>query len=158
MLLFAVIMILASASMIRHRPAAASPGQQARPGIRKMLIAAEGLLVGMVTGLVGAGGGFLIIPALVILARIPVKEAVGTSLVIITIKSLGGFALDLTAGFQPDLILLSAVGTAAIAGLFIGNAFSGRIRPEILRPAFGWFILLAGGGILMNQFFSGGAL
>lgn len=101
---------------------------------------AEGLVVGAVTGLVGAGGGFLVVPALVLLGRLPMPAAVGTSLLVIAMKSLAGFAgfLGHTPIAWPTALLVSA---AAVLGSVGGAALAGRIAPRVLRTGFGWFVI-----------------
>jgi len=149
MLLFAVIMIAASYSMIRKAkaPGTESTGPQ---HFNYPLILIEGAVVGMITGLVGAGGGFLIIPALVVLSKLPMKEAVGTSLVIIAAKSLIGF---LGEGSETiiDWPFLGTVSIFAIIGIFIGMSLSRKIDGEKLKPAFGWFVLVMGIFIILRE-------
>ena len=148
LLLFAILMILASVSMIRNRPIPEKEDQIVR--YNYPLIIAEGLLMGTLTGLVGAGGGFLIIPALVLLSRLPMKVAVGTSLVIIGAKSLIGFLGDI-ANYEIDwkfLLLLTAI---AILGIFAGNLLSNRVSSDKLKKGFGWFVLAMGIYILLRE-------
>ncbi len=147
MLLFAVLMLAASVSMIRKRKATDSDGEI---NYNYPMILVEGLGVGVLTGLVGAGGGFLIIPALVLLARLPMKLAVGTSLLIIAAKSLIGFTGDV-ARMSVDWNFLLAFTALAIAGILLGSLFARRIRAEQLKPAFGWFTLAMGGFILLRE-------
>jgi uncharacterized membrane protein YfcA len=106
----------------------------------------------MLTGLVGAGGGFLIIPALVMLSKLPMKQAVGTSLLIIAAKSLIGFTGDL-GNSTMDWTLLLSVTALAIAGIFIGDRLSTKIDGNKLKKGFGWFVLLMGIYILAQQLF-----
>lgn len=150
MVLFAILMLAASISMIRDgKPAtqtANSPQEFNYP-----LILLEGAVVGLLTGLVGAGGGFLIIPALVVLSKLPMKQAVGTSLLIIAAKSLIGFTGDLMAGKTMDWTLLGSVTLIAIAGIFLGNALSRRIDGGALKKGFGWFVLVMGSYILLKE-------
>ena len=149
MLLFAVIMIAASYSMIR-KVKAKSPEPTGPQKFNYPLIVLEGVIVGLITGLVGAGGGFLIIPALVILSKLPMKEAVGTSLVIIAAKSLIGFL-----GEGSETVInwpfLATVSIFAIIGIFIGMSLSKRIDGEKLKPAFGWFVLVMGIFIILRE-------
>src|SRR5690606_32576530 len=112
------------------------------------------ILVGALTGLVGAGGGFLIIPALVILAKMPMKLAVGTSLFIIAAKSLLGFAGDLQADQAIDWFFLLTFSLASIIGIFIGIQLSKRISGAKLKAAFGWFVLLMGIYIFFKELYS----
>ncbi|MBK8195419.1 MAG: sulfite exporter TauE/SafE family protein [Lewinellaceae bacterium] len=151
MLLFAVLMVAASISMIRDK----RNGDEGKSGEKKYnypLIFAEGIVVGLLTGLVGAGGGFLIIPALVLLAGLPMKEAVGTSLLIIAAKSLLGFLGDI--GHQEiEWRFLLIFSTFAVAGIFVGTALAKRISGEKLKPAFGWFVLVMGIYIIAKEIF-----
>lgn len=114
------------------------------------MILLEGALVGVVTGLVGAGGGFLIIPALVLLSKLPMKEAVGTSLVIIAAKSLIGFFGE-SAETIIDWGLLSSVSAFAVVGIFIGLYLSRKIDGAKLKPFFGWFVLVMGVYIIIKE-------
>lgn len=149
MLLFAILMLAASIGMIRPlRPKESRASSQGKRSY--LLILLEGAIVGTLTGLVGAGGGFLIIPALVLIGSLPMKQAVGTSLVIIAAKSLLGFLgeRDL-AGL--DWSLLLSVTAFAIAGIFIGMKLSQRIDGAKLKPAFGWFVLVMGLYIILRE-------
>ena len=141
LVVFAVLMVLAAGSMIRPR--------QPRPTNQEVefqygLILIEGLVVGGITGLVGAGGGFLIIPALVILANLPMKKAVGTSLIIIAAKSLIGFTGDVHADVPIDWTFLLTFSAIAILGIVAGSLLSTRVEEAKLKPAFGWFVLAMG--------------
>jgi uncharacterized membrane protein YfcA len=115
------------------------------------LILLEGALVGILTGLVGAGGGFLIIPALVLLAKMPMKRAVGTSLFIIAAKSLIGFVGDLQGNEIIDWKLLGGFTFFAVGGIFIGIFLSKRIPAAGLKKGFGWFVLLMGIYIIVKE-------
>ena len=152
MLLFAILMLVASIGMIR--PTTKSPkSPQSALTHRKypyILILIEGLVVGSLTGLVGAGGGFLIIPALVILGRLPMKQAIGTSLVIISAKSLLGF-LDESGLRDLDWGFLLSVTAFAILGIFLGMKLSHRIDGARLKPAFGWFVFVMGIYIILKE-------
>lgn len=145
--IFALLMVLASFRLIRNPREATSDNRK----FRVFLVIVEGTLIGFLTGLVGAGGGFLIIPALVFLTGLPFKTAVGTSLFIIAINSLTGFAGDLlnTTMDWPFLLTISGL---AVAGILIGNYFSRRITAFYLRKAFGWFTLIVGTWILIKEF------
>ena len=116
------------------------------------LILIEGALVGILTGLVGAGGGFLVIPALVFLSKLPMKEAVGISLVIIAAKSLIGFFGEGEATLI-DWQFLFTISAFAIVGIIIGTALSKKIDAEKLKPIFGWFVLIMGIYIIIKDFF-----
>lgn len=149
MVVFAIIMLAASISMIRGRreaeTSAASHHKMNLP-----IIILEGLVVGGVTGFVGAGGGFLIIPALVLLAKLPMKEAVATSLMIITVKSLFGFTGDLGV-IQIDWPFLLTTAVISVAGIFIGNKIGKRIPANNLKKGFGYFVLVMGVFIMTQQ-------
>ena len=146
--LFALLMVLASVSLIRKRKEPTSASQR----FRTFLVIIEGLLIGFLTGLVGAGGGFLIIPALVFLTGLPFKTAVGTSLFIIAINSLIGFLGDLL-NYQIDWSFLLSITSLAVVGILAGNFLSRRILSFYLRKAFGWLTLLMGCWILVKEFF-----
>ena len=108
-------------------------------------------VVGAITGLVGAGGGFLIIPALVLLAKLPMKQAVGTSLIIIAAKSLIGFTGDLKRNKIIDWHFLLVFSAIAVVGIIAGSILSKRIPNEKLKPAFGWFVLAMGVYIISKE-------
>lgn len=151
MLVFAVVMLLASASMTRKRPASTGDSEAQRPSYNYPLIGLEGLFVGALTGFVGAGGGFLIIPALVLLAKLPMKLAVGTSLIIIAAKSLFGFLGDISSGQAIAWTFLLGVTAVAIVGIFVGSYLSKYVPGKKLQPAFGWFVLVMGLYIIARQ-------
>lgn len=138
LLLFAILMFGAAIAMMRD----AGPDERARAVRRPVLMAVEGAVVGALTGLVGAGGGFLIIPALVLLAGIPMKAAVGTSLLLIAAKSLIGFTGDLQAGLQAEWPMLLGFTAAAVAGILIGARHTERIPARALKRGFGIFLIL----------------
>lgn len=151
MVLFAVLMVAASVSMIRDKKKEEEIAAKEKK-YNYPLIFVEGIVVGVLTGLVGAGGGFLIIPALVLLAGLPMKRAVGTSLLIIGAKSLIGFLGDV--GNQPiDWTFLLVFSAFAISGIFIGSMLAKRISGSKLKPAFGWFVLVMGVYILAKEIF-----
>ncbi|HRP89369.1 MAG TPA: sulfite exporter TauE/SafE family protein [Edaphocola sp.] len=152
MVLFAILMIFASYSMIKKSKKQAGDFIQEKQKFNYPLILVEGSIVGVLTGLVGAGGGFLIIPALVVLSKLPMKEAVGTSLVIIAAKSLIGFlGDDFSVAF--DWFFLLKISAFAIVGIFIGMALSKKIDGAKLKPAFGWFVLVMGIYIIIKELF-----
>lgn len=150
MLLFAVLMVAASISMIRGGKSNTHAEDAGPQKFNYPLILLEGTVVGMLTGLVGAGGGFLIIPALVVLSKLPMKQAVGTSLLIIAAKSLIGFTGDLSH-MQMDWRLLLTVSALAIAGIFVGDVLSKKVDGDKLKKGFGWFVLVMGIYIIFQQ-------
>jgi uncharacterized protein len=155
MLLFAAVMILASVSMIRTGNDKDKSDKNVHDPIKYNypMILLEGTVVGLLTGLVGAGGGFLIIPALVLLARMPMKLAVGSSLFIIAAKSLIGFMGDLQGSQEIDWTLLGGFTLFAITGIFMGGWLSKKISGERLKKTFGWFVLVMGIYIIVKEVF-----
>lgn len=142
MVFFAIIMLAASYSMIKNNHSE-DVSEEGEVKFNIPLIAVEGSVVGIITGIVGAGGGFLIIPALVLLAKLPMKLAVGTSLLIIAAKSLIGFLGDL--GNQTiDWNMLLIFSGLSVVGIFIGSALSKKINEKALKKGFGWFVLIMG--------------
>jgi len=150
MVLFAILMVVASYSMIKNGVKENDEPQEQR--FNYPMIIVEGAVVGILTGLVGAGGGFLIIPALVLFSKLPMKMAVGTSLLIIAAKSLIGFTGDLSH-YEMDWKLLLIVTVAAVFGIFIGNAINKKIPGEKLKKWFGWFVLIMGIYIITKELF-----
>lgn len=149
MVFFSLIMMIAAIGMIRSKtniPLQAHQGRYNYP-----MIILEGFVVGILTGLVGAGGGFLIVPALVLFAHLPMKKAVGTSLLIIAAKSLIGFLGDISSGQHIDFIFMGSVSLIAIGGLFIGSYLSKFIQGNSLKTAFGWFVLAMGVYIMLKE-------
>ncbi|MEX1132969.1 MAG: sulfite exporter TauE/SafE family protein [Flavobacteriales bacterium] len=146
LIFFALIMVAAAYTMIRKPKVPLGPNEPADEAIKfnYPLILAEGTVVGMITGIVGAGGGFLIIPALVLLAKLPMKKAVGTSLIIIAAKSLIGFTGDLKGDEFINWGFLGIFSAVAIGGILVGSMLSKHIPNEKLKPAFGWFVLAMG--------------
>jgi uncharacterized protein len=152
--LFAVLMLLAAQSMLKKpRPVEENANGKMVILHNYQLIFVQGLFEGMVTGLVGAGGGFLIITTLVVLAKLPMKKAIGTSLIIIAMKSLMGFKGDLAHTPNIDWHFLLIFSSIAIVGILIGSYYSKKISNDKLKPAFGYFVLIMGIYILTKELF-----
>ena len=154
MVVFALLMLAASITMIRSSKkeeliAAEKINEHRYQAVPLLLL---GLLIGVITGLLGAGGGFLIIPTLVIFLKLPMKTAVGTSLLIIAINSLFGFLFSLKQ-FTYNWTLLLSFTALAIGGLLIGSAFAARIPGSSLKKGFGWFVLIMGIYIIVKEIF-----
>ncbi|HMU45252.1 MAG TPA: sulfite exporter TauE/SafE family protein [Chitinophagaceae bacterium] len=153
MVFFAILMLLSSISMIRNKSGLAEMASKDTKHDHKIVpLILLGLLVGFVTGLLGAGGGFLIIPSLVIFLGLPMKKAIGTSLLIIAINSLLGFLFSLNQFSYNWMIILLFTGLSII-GLFIGNKLSEYISGKSLKKGFGWFVLVMGTYIIIKEFF-----
>ncbi|MFV8226105.1 sulfite exporter TauE/SafE family protein [Christiangramia aquimixticola] len=149
MLFFAIIMVVASISMIREKENGRNT-EVKKVSYNYPLIILEGSLVGLLTGIVGAGGGFLIIPALVILAKLPMKKAVATSLLIIAFKSLIGFIGDVQ-NLEIDWVFLLIFTGISVAGIFLGVYLNNFINGKRLKKGFGWFVLLMGIYIILKE-------
>lgn len=149
MMVFSVLMVFASFSMIKNKKELSR--KKADHLFGKIILVLQGFAVGCVTGFVGVGGGFLIIPALVVLVGMPLKLAVGTSLVIIATNSLFGFVGTLKHPEQVHWQLLLMVSVMAIGGLFVGMRFSKKIPEKTLKKGFGYFVLVMGTLILLDQ-------
>ncbi|MFM9909621.1 MAG: sulfite exporter TauE/SafE family protein [Chitinophagaceae bacterium] len=155
MLVFAVVMVVSAFFMLRSNNKAKELLNEEKDlshHYKLLSLLVPGLIVGLFTGLLGAGGGFLIVPALVLLIRLPMKTAIGTSLLIIAINSLFGFVFSIGHYHFNWSLLLSFTGIAVI-GVFIGSLLSKKIEGAILKMIFGWFVLLMGLFILMNELF-----
>ncbi|TRX38305.1 sulfite exporter TauE/SafE family protein [Flavobacterium restrictum] len=148
MIVFAVLMMAAALSMIRKTNVVITTTKT-----NYAQLALIGFVVGIVTGFLGAGGGFLIIPALLFFANLPMKQAVGTSLLIIFINSSIGFAGDLYLGTPINYSFLLTISGIAFVGMLIGTKLSKKINGDKLKPIFGWFILIMGLYILSKEVF-----
>ncbi len=155
LVVFAILMVATSISMIRSngkdKELEEIPAEPKKHHFGLVLL--EGVGVGMLTGLVGAGGGFLIIPALVLLAGLDMKLAVGTSLFIIAMKSLIGFTGDIQAGMPIEWGFLLLFTSFSVAGIFIGSWLHRFIHGDRLKQGFGWFVLLMGIYMLIKEIF-----
>jgi uncharacterized membrane protein YfcA len=149
--LFAVLMIPAAFSMLKERKEKINVSTQVKYNYPLILI--EGLIVGAITGMIGAGGGFLIIPALVILANVKMKVAVGTSLIIIAFKSLLGFFLGDALTMEIDWRFLAIFTSLSLVGIFIGSYLSNFIDGKKLKKGFGYFIFVMAIFIFYMEFF-----
>jgi uncharacterized protein len=151
MLVFALLMLIISFLIITD-----STNEQKGGSIRKerhekvFQLVVAGLLVGLITGLLGAGGGFLIIPILVLYIKLPMKTAVGTSLMIVAINSLFGFLFSLKQ-FSLDWKIIIIFSLISIAGIFIGSGFAEKVPGAVLKKIFGWFILAMAIYILLKE-------
>lgn len=150
MVLFSIIMVLASLSMIKDMSYDCAHQQKRNPKLPVILFQAVGL--GLVTGIVGAGGGFLIVPALVLLLCLPMKKAVATSLLIITLNSLIGFLGDLNI-IAIDWNFLITFTAFSVVGIFLGIYISRFIEGKKLKKGFGWFVLIMGLYIVIREIF-----
>ncbi len=149
MIFFAIIMLLASYSMISGKHNNGTVKKTATKYNYPMIVL-EGVVVGVITGIVGAGGGFLIIPALVILAKLPMKKAVATSLLIIAIKSLIGFIGDVET-MEIDWLFLLSFTAFSLLGILIGVWLNKYIEGVKLKKSFGWLVLVMGIYILIEE-------
>jgi len=146
MMLFALMMISASISMIRNREKSSGDKPKAKPQTVILL----GLAIGLVTGFIGAGGGFIIVPALIFLTHLDVKIAIGTSLFIIMMKSFIGFLGDLqTTTMDWNFLMLFSI--LAAIGILIGVRIARRTKAANLKQIFGWFILVVGIYVIFKE-------
>lgn len=148
MIVFSVLMIAAAISMIKKNNSEPKTSET-----NYLQLSAIGFVVGIVTGFLGAGGGFLIIPALLFFANLPMKQAVGTSLLIVTINSIIGFGGDLYIGAPINYPFLLGISAMALLGMIIGSRISKKIDGAKLKPLFGWFVLIMGFYIITKEIF-----
>lgn len=148
MIVFSILMITASISMIQKKQTEIIASKT-----NFTQLAFIGFAVGIVTGFLGAGGGFLIIPALIFFANLEMKQAVGTSLLIISINSIIGFLGDIYIGIPIDYGFLMIISTIAFIGMLIGTQLSKKINGDKLKPLFGWFVLVMGIYIIIKEIF-----
>lgn len=150
LVLFGLIMLATSLAMWRGKKAPAGAGENTSHELPLPKIVAEGLLVGAVTGLVGAGGGFLVVPALALLGGLTMQQAIGSSLVVIALKSFAGFA-GYATHVEVNYPLASVVTVAAVFGSFAGARFAKQVSAESLRKGFAIFVLVMAVFILAKQ-------
>jgi uncharacterized membrane protein YfcA len=150
MIIFAFVMIFASVRMIKPLRAVVVTDQEKLNYFKIVLL---GILIGLVSGFVGAGGGFLIVPTLLFFAKTPMKMAVGTSLFIVASQSLIGFVGDIMSDQVIDWKLLEIFTLASVIGIFIGNFISRKVADEKLKTGFGWFVLAMGIYIIIRETF-----
>lgn len=146
LLLFAAMMLATAVAMLRGRKDAGAA--HAPHALWRVIV--DGLVVGVVTGLVGAGGGFLVVPALALLGGLPMRKAIGTSLLVIAMKSFAGYAGH-AAHVDVDFALVGVVTAAAIVGSVFGGRLAGKIPPEALRKGFAVFVLAMAGFVIWRQ-------
>ena len=149
MVFFAIIMLIAAFSMIRNKNG--KPETHGIVSYNYPLIIVDGIVIGALTGIVGAGGGFLIIPALVLFAKLPMKKAVATSLLIIAIKSLIGFIGDIE-NMKIDWSFLLIFSGISVVGILLGVWLNKFINGKKLEKIFGRFVLLMGIYIIIKEF------
>lgn len=142
---FAIMMILASYSMIFGRTA-----KSKSQSLNSVTLGLLGFSVGLVTGFVGAGGGFIIIPVLNSFAGLDIKKSMGTSLFIISINSLLGFSGDLL-NMTPNWALLAKLSSLAVAGILVGTYCNSKVPAKLLKKGFGIFVLTLGSWIIYKQ-------
>ncbi|NBM17086.1 TSUP family transporter [Streptomyces sp. GC420] len=145
---FGVMMLATAVAMIRGRKE--NPDKKVHQELPVLHVLVEGIVVGLVTGLVGAGGGFLVVPALALLGGLPMSVAVGTSLLVISLKSFAGLA-GYMSSVQIDWGLAGIVTAAAVVGSLVGGRVAGRIPQDVLRKGFGWFVVVMGAFVLVQQ-------
>jgi uncharacterized protein len=153
LLLFAVLMLGAAAAMLRGG-AVSEESRAADAPVRYPLIVMLGVVVGLVTGIVGAGGGFLLLPVLVLIGGLPMKVAIGTDLLIIAAKSLVGFVGEAQVAAHIDWGFVAAVTLLPAGGVLVGTLLNRHLPAARLKPAFGWFVLAVGVSIIGRELFS----
>lgn len=153
LLLFGAMMLVTAAMMMRGRRGAAPAGESAEgttTALPLLHVVLQGLAVGAATGLIGAGGGFVVVPALVLLGRLPMRAAIGTSLLVIAMNSFAGFAGH-ASSVTIDWPLAVLITAAAVSGSFFGSALAGRVPQALLRRGFAWFVVVMAVFILLQE-------
>lgn len=150
MVVFAIVMIFASLRMIRPLKEKIVFENEK---LNYFKISILGISIGLISGFVGAGGGFLIVPTLLVFAKTPMKMAIGTSLYIVAAQSLIGFTGDIMSDQIIDWKLVEFFTLASVFGIFIGNFISKKVEDEKLKTSFGWFVLAMGIYIIIRELF-----
>jgi uncharacterized protein len=162
LILFSLVMLAAALSMLlksKHRAQELTITDNQNHGFRKLiLLVIEGIVVGSITGLVGAGGGFLIVPIMILWGRLSIETAIGTSLAIITAQSFVGFLTDLSLLTKIEWSFLCQFSGLSVAGVLVGSFLGKYIRDENLKRGFGWFTLTIAILILGRELLNGGIL
>ncbi|MFY7669101.1 MAG: sulfite exporter TauE/SafE family protein [Crocinitomicaceae bacterium] len=151
LLLFAILMLMASFTMIRKNNYLVDNNQQWIERNKRFIFIVSGIVVGVITGLVGAGGGFLIIPILFLIGRLPMNKAVGTSLMIISMNSIVGFVSNFHHKMNIDWVFLLSFSVFTVLGILIGAYLSRFIDGQKLKRIFGWFVMLLGLYIIISS-------
>ena len=152
-ILFAVLMVASAYNMIRNAEYK-EPDEKNFKTTNYVLLSCIGLISGILSGILGVGGGFIIIPALVLLAKIPIRMSVGTSLLIIAFNSLSGFAGEFIEKHESmDYSMLILFAILSVIGTFIGFRLTLRLYPSQLKRIFGWFVLVMGISIMIKEIF-----
>lgn len=153
LVLFASLMVMAARSMLSKQEDALQGEFNFNSAKTILQVVMMGLLVGTLTAVLGAGGGFLIIPALVLYLRIPMKTAIGTSMVIVAMNALNGFITAVVSAHHQtiDYFFLTVFSIMALTGLFVGLVVAKRINPDRLKKSFAYFILIMGLFIIVQQ-------
>lgn len=153
LVLFALVMLAAAISMLRKGEVQMEP--RAPSLVDDLKVALIGFFVGGLASFLGAGGGFMIVPALVAFARLPMKSAVGTSLGVIAVQSLAGFGVDLARHPNPPWGFLAGIAAILLVGSFVGVRLGRRVPGSALKPAFGWFVLVLAALIVVKEALGG---
>ncbi len=152
--MFAIVMLLAALSMIKNSQVESN---NEKVNINYPVLILQGLMLGLLTGFLGAGGGFLIIPALVLMANLDIRTAIGTSLIIIAMNALLGFFLGDVSQMEIDWELLFSFTSIALVGMWIGNVLSKKLKGQQLKAGFAYFILVMALFIFYMEFLRPGA-
>jgi len=150
LLVLAVVMVAAALSMLRGKPVASGESPVSVNAPRWGVLIPVALGVGVLTGLIGIGGGFLVVPALIVIAHVPVREAIGTSLLVIALNSAAGFAGYLGT-VTVDWAFLAPFTAASVGGALVGTALASRVPQAVLKRRFALFLLVMGGFVLFKN-------